>query len=57
MVDLKIAKERLSNFQKVAGQIKKDYREKLINSTATVLFENQTKNKWVILVETNTSIL
>jgi len=39
----KIAKERLFNFQKVADQIKKNYRKKLVNSTARVLFENKNK--------------
>ena len=45
MIDLKIAKERLSIFQKIADNIKKDYRDRLINSRAKVLFENKTKNK------------
>ena len=45
MIDLKIAKDRLSIFQKIANKIKKKYRDKLINSTAKVLFENITKNK------------
>ena len=37
MIDLKIAKDRLSIFQKLANEIKKKYRDKLINSTAKVL--------------------
>ena len=45
MIDLKIAKDRLFIFQKLANEIKKKYRDKLINSTAKVLFENITKNK------------
>jgi tRNA-2-methylthio-N6-dimethylallyladenosine synthase len=44
-VDAKIAKERLSIFQTLASNIKKDYRKKLINSTAKVLFENKIKNE------------
>ena len=44
-VDVKIAKERLKIFQNVADNIKKDYRKKLINSTAEVLFENKIKNE------------
>jgi tRNA-2-methylthio-N6-dimethylallyladenosine synthase len=44
-IDIKIAKERLSIFQSVANNIKKNYRKKLINSTARVLFENKIKNK------------
>ena len=44
-VDTKIAKERLSIFQTLASNIKKDYRKKLINSTAKVLFENKIKNE------------
>ena len=44
-VDEQIAKNRLNIFQKVAGEIKKNYRQKLINSTAKVLFENKIKNE------------
>ena len=44
-IDTMIAKERLSIFQTLANNIKKDYRKKLINSTAKVLFENKTKNE------------
>ena len=43
-LDLKIAKERLLIFQNTADKIKKDYRKKLINTSAKVLFENKTKN-------------
>ena len=42
MVENRIAKERLIIFQKVAEDIKREYRQKLINSTARVLFENKT---------------
>ena len=44
-VDEQIAKNRLNIFQKVAGEIKKNYRQKLINSTAKVLFENKIQNE------------
>ena len=40
-VDTKIAKERLFIFQHIADEIKKNYRKKLINSNAKVLFENR----------------
>ena len=43
-VDLKTAKERLLTFQKIAGDIKKKYRNSLINSFSKVLFENKVKN-------------
>ena len=39
-----IAKERLSIFQRVADEIKRTYREKLVNSTTRVLFENNTRD-------------
>ncbi len=42
-IDEKIAKERLAIFQKVANEIKEKYRKKLINSTTSVLFENNTR--------------
>ena len=45
IIDKQIAKKRLTDFQKVADKIKKNYRNKLINSTVKVLFENKTKNK------------
>ena len=44
-VDTKIAKERLFIFQHIADDIKKNYRKKLINSNAKVLFENKMKNE------------
>jgi tRNA-2-methylthio-N6-dimethylallyladenosine synthase len=44
-IDSKIAKERLFLFQNTANEIKKNYRKKLINSTARVLFENKVKNE------------
>ena len=40
-----IAKERLATFQRVASEIKKKYRKGLIDSTATVLFENKARDK------------
>ena len=42
-IDEKIAKERLAIFQKAANEIKEKYRKKLINSTTSVLFENNTR--------------
>ena len=44
-VDIKIAKERLHIFQKISDDIKKEYRNNLLNSTVKVLFENKTKNE------------
>ena len=44
-VDPKEAKDRLIEFQEVAEKIKTQYRKKLINETAIVLFENQIKNE------------
>ena len=38
-----IAKERLGIFQEVSHNIKKDYRQELLNTTSLVLFENKTK--------------
>ena len=43
-IDKQVAKDRLKVFQKVSDDIKKNYRKKLINSTAKVLFENKIKN-------------
>ena len=43
-IDEKIAKERLVIFQRVADEIKTKYRNKLVNSTTNVLFENNTKD-------------
>ena len=42
-IDDKIAKERLAVFQKTANEIKEKYRKGLVNSEATVLFENNTR--------------
>ena len=42
-IDEKIAKERLAIFQKTANEIKEKYRKGLVNSTAIVLFENNTR--------------
>jgi len=42
-IDEKIAKERLVIFQKAANEIKEKYRKELVNSTASVLFENNTR--------------
>ena len=39
----KIAKERLIIFQKAANEIKEKYRDDLVNSTVSVLFENNTR--------------
>ena len=39
------AKSRLIEFQKIAEIIKKNYRKKLINKTAKVLFENKMKGE------------
>ena len=42
-VDEKIAKERLFIFQRAANEIKEKYRKELVNLTASVLFENNTR--------------
>jgi tRNA-2-methylthio-N6-dimethylallyladenosine synthase len=44
-IDYKIAIERLHIFQKVANDMKKEYRRELINSRIKVLFENKIKNE------------
>ena len=44
-VDGNIAKERLILFQKVADEIKLEYKKTLLNKNATVLFENKIKDK------------
>ncbi len=44
-VNEKIAKRRLTEFQNVAENIKNSYRNKLINKTTKVLFENKIKNQ------------
>ena len=43
-IDYNIAKKRLIYFQKVAEEIKINYRKKLVNSLSNVLFENRMKN-------------
>ncbi len=43
-LDEKVSKDRLKEFQYTAENIKTDYRKKLINKTAKVLFENKMKN-------------
>ena len=43
-VDFKIAKNRLTLFQQTSNEIKKNYREKLVNTYCNVLFENNIKN-------------
>ena len=43
IVDEKIAKQRLFKFQEISTQIKRSYREELLNKTSLVLFENKTK--------------
>ena len=43
-IDFEVAKKRLTIFQDLANKTKKNYRKKLINSTAKVLFENKVKN-------------
>ncbi len=42
-VDENIAKERLFTFQRIADEVKKEYRKRLVNSVARVLFENNVK--------------
>ena len=44
MIDEKIAKIRLREFQRAAEYIKNDYRKNLINKKVKVLFENKMKN-------------
>ncbi len=44
-VNEKIAQRRLTEFQNVAENIKNSYRNKLINKTTKVLFENKIKNQ------------
>jgi tRNA-2-methylthio-N6-dimethylallyladenosine synthase len=45
LVNSKVAKTRLLNFQKIAAEIKKNYRKTIINSNTKVLFENKLKNQ------------
>ncbi len=44
-VDTNIAKNRLVKFQKIAKEIKMNYRKNLLNKTASVLFENKVGDK------------
>ena len=44
-IDAKTAKERLVIFQRIADEVKKNYRKGIVNSTANVLFENESKDK------------
>jgi tRNA-2-methylthio-N6-dimethylallyladenosine synthase len=44
-IDQKEAKNRLMKFQKIAEEIKINYRKNLINKPASVLFENKIKNE------------
>jgi len=44
-IDQKEAKKRLIEFQKIAEEIKINYRKDLINKTVSVLFENKIKNE------------
>ena len=44
LIDDNIAKERLSIFQEIAKNIKKNYRKNLINKKVKVLFENKLKD-------------
>jgi tRNA-2-methylthio-N6-dimethylallyladenosine synthase len=43
-IDERIAKERLVIFQRVADEVKKKYRKELVNSIASVLFENNARD-------------
>jgi len=43
-IDERIAKERLIIFQRVADEVKKKYRKGLVNSIASVLFENNARD-------------
>ena len=66
-IDKQILKERLMIFQNVANIIKKKYRNKLINSSSKVLFENRVKkeNKYFgrdeyfnsVIVESNENLI
>ena len=66
-IDEKISKNRLNEFQRVAENIKTNYRKKLINKTAKVLFENKMKsgNKYFgrdeyfnsVIVESRTNLI
>ena len=43
-VENEIAKKRLTEFQKISNEIKKNYKKKLIEKKVKVLFENKVKN-------------
>ena len=43
MINIEIAKDRLTIFQEAANKIKKEYRQGLVNSNASVLFENKAR--------------
>ena len=43
-IEENICKERLILFQRTADEIKKNYKEKLLNKICKVLFENKTVN-------------
>ena len=43
-IDEKVSRDRLIEFQHTAANIKTDYRKKLVNKTAKVLFENKMKS-------------
>ena len=45
IVDPEIAKNRLIVFQKMADEIKMNYKNKLVGSVANVLFENRVNNE------------
>ena len=44
-VDVNISKERLKFFQKIAEEIKLNYRKSIFNTNSSVLFENRVGNK------------
>ena len=44
-VDVNISKERLKFFQKIAEEIKLNYRKSIFNKNSSVLFENRVGNK------------
>jgi len=44
-IDINISKNRLKLFQNLADSIKSEYKKKLINTAAEVLFENKIQNK------------
>ena len=43
-IDEKNAKERLAIFKRFADEVKKKYRKELVNSTTSVLFENNARD-------------